>query len=102
MTANEIAQYISDNHLIEDIVHNLRVPSTYAEDLIQEMYLVVLEYDEAKLTAIYEKNQLNFWLSRVISNNWNSKTSRSYKKYRKEQTEKYDDGADLNKLSQYI
>lgn len=101
MSNTEIVEQLANDHIIEDICTNLRVTSNYYDDLVQEIYLIVMEYDNDKLNKILEKKQINFWLTRVIKNNWNSNTSPFWKQYRKFNS-KQDDNADLNKLSQKI
>lgn len=73
---------IISSGVVEEIVDNLNVPDTYKEDLIQEIYLILLEYDQDKLNNIPEK-EIKYFVSRIIINNWNSKTSPFYTKYRK-------------------
>jgi hypothetical protein len=42
-----------------------------------------LEYNQEKLQSIYDKGQFNFFLTRIIKNQYFSKTSPFFKKYRK-------------------
>lgn len=74
---------IANERIVENICKNIGVSSKYYDDLVQEIYLILLEYDQAKLQTIYENNQLNFWLTRIIKNQYCSTTSPFYKKYRK-------------------
>ena len=101
LTNTEIAEQLAKDKVIEDICTNLRVTSNYYNDLVEEIYLIVMEYDNEKLNALMEKKQMHFWLTRVIKNNWESNTSPFWKTYRKF-TSKQDDNADLTKLSQKI
>lgn len=100
-TNNEIAEQLAKDKVIEQICTNLRVTSNYYDDLVEEIYLIVLEYDNEKLSKVWENNQMNYWLTRVILNNWNSQTSQFWKKYRK-YNQKADENADLNKMSKTI
>lgn len=82
---------IANEKLVETICKNIGVAEKYFDDFVQEMYLILLEYDQQKLQEIYNKGQLNFFLTRIIKNQWCSKTSTFYTKYRK-----YYDVIDLN------
>jgi hypothetical protein len=83
---------IANERLVEDISKNIGVSPKYFDDFVQEIYLILLEYDQEKLEAIYEKGDINFFLTRIIKNQWCSTTSPFYRKYRK-----YYEYADENK-----
>jgi hypothetical protein len=83
---------IANEKLVEDISKNIGVSPKYFDDFVQEIYLILLEYDQEKLEAIYEKGDINFFLTRIIKNQWCSTTSPFYRKYRK-----YYEYADENK-----
>lgn len=74
---------IANEKLVETICKNIGVSPKYMDDLVQEIYLILLEYNQTKLQEIYDKGQLNFFLTRIIKNQWCSNTSPFYKKYRK-------------------
>lgn len=83
---------IANERLVEDISKNIGVSPKYFDDFVQEIYLILLEYDQEKFEAIYEKGDINFFLTRIIKNQWCSTTSPFYRKYRK-----YYEYADENK-----
>ena len=101
LTNNEIVEQLAREKAVEDICTNLRVTQNYYLDLVQEIYLIVLDYDNEKLNALMEKKQMNYWLTRVIKNNWNSQTSQFWKKYKKF-NQRTDENADLERLSKTI
>lgn len=101
MTNNQLIEQLNKDQTIETIAHNLRVDTDYFDDLVQEIYLIVLEYNNDKLNEIYEKGQIKFWLSRVMMNTWNSRTSRFFKTYKKFE-EHNDRNKDLTRLSNTI
>lgn len=74
---------IANEKLVETICKNIGVSPKYMNDLVQEIYLILLEYNQTKLQKIYDNGQLNFFLTRIIKNQWCSNTSPFYKKYRK-------------------
>ena len=73
--------YISKYQIVEEIINNLPIPAIYKQDLIQEIYLILLEYNEDKLKYLIDNNMIKFFISRIITNNYYSKTSPFYKKY---------------------
>lgn len=61
----------------------MRIPQEEFDDLKQEIYIIILDYDREKIIEMYEKKQLKYWLVRVITNQYFSKYSTYYYKYRK-------------------
>ena len=78
-----IYQIIAEEKLIEQLIDKYNVKTIYKDDLAQEIYLIILTKDESKLKEMYDNNQLNFYLARIISNQYFSKTSMFYKDYKK-------------------
>lgn len=68
---------------IRVICDNIGVDAKYKDDLIQEVILIILEYDKEKIEQLYASNQMNFFLVRIIKSQYNSITSPFYKQYRK-------------------
>lgn len=87
---------IANERLVEEMCKNLGVSPKYMDDLVQEIYLILLEYNQEKLQSIYDKGQLNFFLTRIIKNQYFSNTSPFFKKYRK-----YYDMIDDNNVVMY-
>lgn len=101
MTNQEIVYCLSYSGIVEDIAHNIKVTPDYYDDFVQDMYLTLLEYDNEKLNEIREKNQLKYFIARICLNNWNSKTSPFYCKYKRPLTHQ-NKNVDLTKLSDKI
>lgn len=76
-------EQLAKDKVVENLCRNIGVSSNYIDDLVQEVYLILLEYDQDKLKQIYEKGEINYWLTRIIMNQYCSNTSPFYKKYRK-------------------
>jgi len=83
MHKNEIIGQIAKDKLVEDIISNCQVPSQYKDDLSSMVYLILLETDEEKIIGMYERDELRFYITRIVLNNYNSKTSPFHKTYRK-------------------
>ena len=101
MTNQKIVEEITKDKLVEEIARNIRVTKGYYDDFVNDIYLTLLEYDNEKLNDIYEKNQIKFFIARICINNWNSKTSPFYCKYKRTLTH-IDANADLTKLADII
>lgn len=80
---NTIVELIANQHLVEDIISNVVKDSNKEcyKDLANDIYLELLEKPENILLCIYERNQIQYYLTRIVLNNVNSKTSRFYYKY---------------------
>lgn len=74
---------IFKKEIIPTIIQNVGVNDYYKDDLLQECNLILLEYNQPKIEEIYNKGDINFFLSKIICNQWNSKTSPFWKKYKK-------------------
>ena len=47
------------------------------------VYLILLEYDESKLRDLWDHGQMNFFIARIILNQYRSTNSPYYKLFRK-------------------
>lgn len=52
------------------------------QDLKQELFVVLCEYDQQKLKEIIDKKQIMYFIVRILLNFYNSKTSTFYKKFK--------------------
>lgn len=52
-----------------------------AQDLTQEVYVIMLEYDQEKLQSIYDNGHLKFWVARVMLNQYLRASSEFKKKH---------------------
>ena len=85
MTKWEIVDELSKNNIVEKIVFKLlsssRNPFDCPEDLIQDIYLILLNSDENLIVALYNKGELGFYILRISRNQLLSKNSPYYTKY---------------------
>ena len=82
--------------LVENIAHHSLTDDL--KDLCQMVYLVLLEYDETKLLDLWENEQMNFFLARIIINQYRSSNSPFHTIFRKmqEMSVYMGVGADIN------
>ena len=85
MTKYEVINIIAREHLVEKIVNKLlsssKNPFDCPEDLIQDIYLILLNSDENLIVALYNKGELGFYLLKVARNQLLSVNSKYYYTY---------------------
>ena len=85
MTKYDVVDIIAREHLAERIVNKLlsssKNPFDCPEDLIQDVYLLLLEKGDKLIVNLYEKGELAYYLLRVARNQLLSKNSPYYTKY---------------------
>lgn len=80
-----VRSYISKNYnAIKEIACTIAKKSKYdCEELCHLIMLNLLESDPQKIEPIIKKNQLRYWIVRMMMNQYNSKTSPFHYTYRK-------------------
>lgn len=83
---SEIVARIAQERRVETMVENIaKSPLTPdLKDLSQMVYLILLEYDEGKLRDLWDNGQINFFIARIILNQYRSANSPFYKLFRKQ------------------
>ena len=85
MTKYDVVDIIEREHLVEKIVFKLlpssKNPFDCSEDLIQDIYLILLNSDENLIVTLYNKGELGFYILRISRNQLLSKNSPYYTKY---------------------
>lgn len=90
-----IIDELERDNVIRDICTNMRVLQNDIDDLIQEVYVILLEYNRDKIIELYKKKQLKFFIIGILQRQYHSNTSPFYKKYKKYYT--LVDGNNVNK-----
>lgn len=80
---NKIMIELYEDRIIRDIIDNMKVSSIDADDLEQEIYMILLEYDNDKIIEMYKNEQLRYFIVGVLQRQYFSNTSPFYKKYKK-------------------
>ena len=85
MTKYEVIDIIAREHLVERIVNKLlsssKNPFDCPEDLIQDIYLLLLQKDDDLVVNLYNKGEIGFYLLKIARNQLLSKNSPYYQKY---------------------
>lgn len=75
---------IANRKVVEEICNNMRVDSEYFDDLVQEVYYILLTgYTDEVLEKATEEKQEKFIITSIVKRQWLSKTSPFYRKYKK-------------------
>ena len=80
--------------MVENIAHHSLTADL--KDLCQMVYLVLLEYDEDKIRDLWENQQINFFLARIIINQYRSSNSPFHTIFRKYQERSYSLGSEAS------
>lgn len=79
----KILDELERENVVRDICVNMRVAQNDIDDFIQEIYMILLEYNKDKIVEMYNRKQLKFFLVGIIQRQYRSNTSPYYKKYKK-------------------
>ena len=101
-----IIETLAKDKRVEALVENIAHHSLTADlkDLCQMVYLILLEYDESKLQDLWENDQINFFIARIILNQYRSSNSPFHAIFRKyqERSLSIGDGISINTLDKII
>lgn len=85
MTKYEVINIIAREHLVERIVNKLlsssKNPFDCPEDLIQDIYLLLLQKDDDLIVNLYNKDELGYYILKVVRNQLLSVNSKYYYTY---------------------
>ena len=89
MDKYKIIDEISKDKLVEEIVYNIGDRGDEdLKDLIQDIYINLLEKEDDLIETLYDTNQLKYFIIRMVVNNIHSKNSPYYTKYKKDKINK--------------
>ena len=89
MDKYKIIDEISKQKIVEEIVYNIGSKDDEdLKDLIQDIYINLLEKEDSLIETLYNTNQLKFFIIRMVVNNIHSKNSPYYTKYKKDKINK--------------
>ena len=95
-----IIKTLAEEKRVEALVKNIAHQPLTADlkDLCQMVYIVLLEYDEGKLQDLWDNHQMDFFLVRIILNQYRSSNSPFHTQFRKFQSKcvYMGVGADIN------
>lgn len=83
----DILNIYQENGLIEKCLSfqfsKLREPwkMQFSGDMLNDLIIIIAEYDNEKLNDIHRNKHMNAWLTRVLQNNLMSNSSKFYHQY---------------------
>ena len=77
MSKYEVIEELARGKVVEHFVENTAKCALDANlsDLVQMVYLILLEYDDDKILDLYAKGEIKFFIARIIMNQFNSSLS---------------------------
>lgn len=88
MTNGEIVAEVVRLGVIEHALSIYHVHTSHREDMMQEVAMILLTIEEARLNDIYQAGKIAHFVTRIVRNQWRSKTSTYYAKFRKYEEKK--------------
>lgn len=82
MDKQQLYDEIIKSKIVEKMVHKVERNSSYVDDVINDIYIVLFEMDPDTLIELYNKNEINYYISRIVTNQV-SKCGQLNKKYKK-------------------
>ena len=83
MTVEEVVELVAKEGWVEECIKTVSggVWRSEYSDLTQDILIEML--NQTKIVDLYEKNQLRYYVMRIVRNNLQSCTSRFYYRYRR-------------------
>ena len=83
MTKEEVVERIAREGWVEECIKMVSggVWRSEYSDLVQDVLIELL--DQEKIVGLYQRNQLRYYVMRIVRNNIQSNTSRFYYRYRR-------------------
>lgn len=94
MNKQQIIEQLARDKVVEDVIKNVcKCKDLEMKDLAQDLYLDLLQKPEEKIQKLFNNQQIEFFITKMVQNNYFSTTSPFYTKYRKfkERSEELDD-----------
>ena len=85
MTNTQIIEKIAKEKKVEELIRNISkqpdITQRHLDDLSQDIYIQLLEKPPTLIETLYEKNELTYYIARMLVNNIHSTLSPYYYKY---------------------
>ena len=98
-TKNQIIEKLFKEKFIQSVINKYTTKLNFEdeEDVSQEIYLILLETQEEEIVRLFNNNQLNFYIVKIIKNQLLSTTSMIYKLYLKNKINTVSLNEEINK-----
>lgn len=83
MTVEEVVELVAKEGWVEECIKTVSggVWRSEYDDLVQDILMELL--DQEKVVSLFQKDQLRYYVMRIVRNNLQSCTSRFYYRYRR-------------------
>ena len=83
MTVEEVVELVAKEGWVEECIKTVSggVWRSEYNDLVQDILIELL--DQEKVVSLFQKDQLRYYVMRIVRNNLQSATSRFYYRYRR-------------------
>ena len=83
MTVEEVVELVAKEGWVEECIKTVSggVWRSEYSDLVQDILMELL--DQEKVVSLFQKDQLRYYVMRIVRNNLQSATSRFYYRYRR-------------------
>ena len=83
MDKQQLYEAIITSKIVEKMVHKVERNSSYVDDVINDIYIVLLEMNPDTLIELYNKNEINYYISRIVTNQLsrNGQLNKKYKQW---------------------
>lgn len=79
-----IIEELAKNKVVENIAKKIcKSHPNFFDDMVADTYLSLLEKDEDFILFLYNKREFEYYIGGIIHNSFYSKTSPTYKNYRR-------------------
>lgn len=86
MDKRQIIEELAKKGTVSQILQNIGCTGANAEDLSQDIFFSLLTKDEELIQRLYEKDELRYYITKIATNNFNSRTSPFYTTYKNNST----------------
>lgn len=83
LTKRQTIDILAHKKVIEKLLKQYNFSSPYCKDLCQDLYIELLNKEDKLIVGLYERNEIEYYIRKMILNNVNSVTSPFYKNYEK-------------------
>ena len=83
LTKKSVVNKLAKDKTVERLVKSYNLSTPYLKDLCQDIYIELLNKDKDLIIGLYERNEIEYYIRKMITNNVNSTTSPFYKNYEK-------------------
>lgn len=83
MDKQQLYEAIITSKIVEKMVHKVERNVSYVDDVINDIYIILLEMEPDTLMELYKKNEINYYISRIVTNQLsrNGQLNKKYKKW---------------------